>query len=106
MSQIGNGPVSPYVTPVWASSTSEQLGEIQCIELDYLIDESGQHAIKAKAYDKAEERIDYPLLREWMPVTPPLIIPHDCPLPLWLAYSAVCQAVENFLSESSEFTLP
>lgn len=105
MSQTGNGPISPYRPPVWTLSTSEQLAELWCVEVDLVVDDDGRHALKVTAYDRAEEPIDFPLLRSLFPVGHPSMIPLDCPLPLWLAYSAVSQAVENFLHDSSEFTL-
>ena len=91
--------------PVWTEAKTAQLDSLWCVEVDLVLAETGQHCLKVTAYNKDEEPIDYPLLRGLFPAGNPSMIPTDCPLPLWLAYSAVAQAVEWFVNTDSEFTL-
>ena len=98
-------PVPPYVAPIWTEETTSQFDSLWCVEVDLVLSEKGQHALKVTAYSKDEEPIDYPLLRGLFPAGNPSMIPTDCPLPLWLAYSAVAQAVEWFVNNDTEFTL-
>ena len=91
--------------PVWTQTMTAQLDALWCVEVDLVLDEKGRHALKVTAYDKDENPIDYPLLRGLFPAGNPSMLPADCPLPLWLAYSAVAQAVEFFVNSDSEFTL-
>lgn len=105
MSQPGNEPV-PMIANRWGDlSHLEQLDTIWCVEIDVVRTPEGRRALKVKAYDFSEEALDIPGLRQPIPIAPPAMYPYDCPLPLWLAYSAVCQATEAFLRESTEFTL-
>lgn len=84
---------------------SEQLDAVWCVEVDIVRTPEGRHAVKVSAYGHDEEPIDVPALRGLTGISPPAIYPYDCPLPLWLAYSAVSQITEAFLRDSSEFTL-
>lgn len=105
MSQPGNDPV-PMIANRWGDlSHLERLDTIWCVEVDIVKTPEGRHCMKVSAYDHAEEPIDVPGLRGLIPLSAPAMYPYDCPLPLWLAYSAVSQATEAFLRESSEFTL-
>lgn len=91
--------------PVWQKSVLQQLDDLWCVEIDLIRTPEGRNAVKVSAYGHDEKPIDYPLLRSLFPAGPPSMIPTDCPLPLWLAYSAVAQCVEFFVNDSSEFTL-
>lgn len=105
MSQPGNEPV-PMIANRWGDlSHLEQLDTVWCVEVDIVRTPEGRHCMKVSAYDHSEEPIDVPGLRGLIPLSAPAMYPYDCPLPLWLAYSAVSQATEAFLRESSEFTL-
>lgn len=105
MSREHLDPVPPYVAPIWTEEVTSQFDSLWCVEVDLVLSEKGQHCLKVTAYNKDEEPIDYPLLRGLFPAGNPSMIPTDCPLPLWLAYSAVAQAVEWFVNNDTEFTL-
>lgn len=90
----------------WGDLTvSEQIDKVWCVEVDIVRTPEGRHAVKVTAYDYDEEVIDVAALRGLIPLSPPAMYPYDCPLPVWLAYSAVSQVTEAFLRESNEFTL-
>lgn len=90
----------------WGDLTvSEQIDKVWCVGVDIVRTPEGRHAVKVTTYDHDEKVIDVPALRAPIPLSPPAMHPYDCPLPLWLAYSAVSQVTEAFLRGSSEFTL-
>lgn len=98
--------ITPRVENRWGTLTfSEQLESIWCVEVDIVRTPEGRHALKVSAYDHDEQPIVVPALVSLTNVSPPAMYPYDCPLPLWLAYSAVSQLTEAFLRDSSEFTL-
>lgn len=98
-------PVPPYLAPIWTEEVTTQFDSLFCVLVDLVLSEEGHHCLRVSAYNKDEEPIDYPLLRGLFPAGNPSMIPTDCPLPLWLAYSAVAQAVEWFVNSDTEFQL-